>query len=161
MKIKLKRGDTVRVVGSRGAAKIGANTVTIREDRFNDKTWMLLPTGWILTHSSNPEKPEKLNSDDASRVTISCSRSMIPNEVFCDVSNNSDYTLSILSVEFKSKDRIVQSPGGEFWTTACKADLKGSVEPHTMGTMSVKPPCAHDLGSNNWSSSIVAAFGSH
>jgi len=134
--------------------KMNENVVTIREDRFSDKTWMLLPTGWVPNGQST--KPEKLTAENTAKVTGRCD--LRYDEIRCDISNTSDYRIQSVTVAFHPNGSSSGNPIDDV-LSACTADLEGSVEPHTMGHMSVTPPCVHDLQPGKWSWNILAASG--
>jgi hypothetical protein len=126
----------------------GGNTTTIREDRFSDATWLLTPAGWIAHRATTAEKSEPLPQDTLASITGQCSLMSYSGDVSCDISNSTDFALSSVTVSFQPKGK-----------TACWADLKGSVEPHTAGKMRVAPPCVNDLRGPDWSWNIIRASG--
>ena len=58
--------------------------------------------------------------------------------LFCDISNESDMAISSVMIEISWKDR---------GKAPCKVELKTStdVSPHTMAALSERPPCANDM----------------
>jgi hypothetical protein len=143
-------------------ARTGENAFTIRVDRFSDKTWMLIPgAGWIPQRTTT-KNPEQLPTIDG--IGGRCSLDELSGRITCDISNNTDYTIESLEVSFKTSDGQITStttPEGRriFVGTSCTAALKGAVGPHTMDTMSVTPPCGHDLKANTWTWNVVKAYG--
>jgi len=144
------------------SAKTGESQLTIRVDRFSDKTWLLLPgAGWVATHQKRTA--QQLPTVDG--IKGRCSLDGYSGMVNCDIGNETDYALESLTVDFSTSGGKIQSTTTSdgktiFVPASCRADLQGTVEPHTMGTMSITPPCAHDLKPNEWSWSIVKAWGS-
>jgi len=119
--------------------KMGTNTVTIRADRFSDNTWMLAGGGWISTKKPTSEAlPESLFAN-LSRSTCSMGF-MYLDDLSCDISNETDLSISSVMIEISWKD------GGK---EPCKVELKGAVSPHTMATLSERPPCAKDMKTNS------------
>ena len=140
--------------------KTAEQTITIRVDRFSDKTWMLLAVGWIPQGGREKPQPSPTTKGVGARCSLEPQFG-----VSCDFSNETDYTVETITVDFKNSDGLIGSvtaPDGRvaFASTpvSCRADLTGIVTPHTLGTMSVKPPCMYDL-KPNWTWTIVAASG--
>lgn len=112
--------------------KSGTSTLHIRMDRLSDRTWRLTLDGW------REQRTEKVAQIPTKGITGHCSPPAstpgnIQYTVFCDISNETDFTLHTVTVRF-SEGKI-----------SCVADLSGIVPPHTLGTMIVKPPCAYGL----------------
>src|SRR6185312_229116 len=124
------------------------NSLTMRIDRFSDRTWVLTPAGWIS--SQRRERPNPLPSI----VGVGGRCSLLDVEISCDIGNETDYELRTVTIDL-AVDKTAPNPA----THTCIADLSGDIDPHTMGPMSVKPPCGYALIPDKWAWKIIAATG--
>ncbi|MGB8496352.1 MAG: hypothetical protein WCE53_18290 [Candidatus Acidiferrum sp.] len=129
--------------------KSGERTITMRTDRFSDKTWMLLPGGWIQQSKPTSKPMPEFLFTKLSRST--CGMNYM-DDLSCDISNETDMAISSVMIEISWKDEKGKEP--------CLVEMKGSVSPHTMATLSEKPPCAKDMKQNtyNWRFVSVQAY---
>lgn len=126
--------------------KLGDNSFRIRVDRLSDKTWRLTRSGWV------PQWTEVVKGQVLPSIAGINGRCRLQDQaLYCDIGNDTEYTLYTVTVELTGEPNNLLA--------SCKAELKGWVEPHTMGTMGVKPSCAYELKPDKWSWNIVAATG--
>jgi hypothetical protein len=111
---------------------------------------MLTGAGWIPSQARH--KPTSLAS--IAGLGGRCSLLVLDGDISCDISNETDFELHTVTVNLTA-DKTAQNAASH----SCTADLSGDVDPHTMGPMSVKPPCFYELLPDKWGWKIIAATG--
>jgi hypothetical protein len=156
--------------------KFQNGSLTIRESRFTGGTWRLTTSGWIAQDHVNfaLSKLVSVSATELPKIRTECDFYEFSNQVHCEIGNDTDYTLSKISIKFSPRFILRPPPKGYVEVPPppgtdpldlrsglvpyCTAELQGTVAPHTAGDMFVKPACLADLRKGNWTSDILAAY---